>query len=704
MNLTISKFENKTRQLSKSENRQEIFLLFLLVIIFIVGCIFRFKGLGKWPLAVDEYYIVKSSQNILKYGLPQWDAGGYYGRGLPQQYLTALFLWFGLKAEFAARLIPLLSNLAAIPGLYLLTKKVSNLKIAVGVVLIFTLSVWEVEFSRFARMYTMFQSIFIWYLYFLYKKIIEKDEKALKWVFTLSSISIFVYEGAIFLILLNFLPLFWNKDSNTLSFSNSKIYRESFPKLITAIVIFAFAYFFLTFNFRTLFQHNLLPPDVVEYQNSIKASSILRLPVLLIQSLPSSKLWLFIFTALLTANLFVYSRIVKSEKNIQIRMGGGLLIILSFLNLLGLMFVTAIIFLMLGWLEPKEFRVVNRETSISRGWHFLPGKFLRYFILIAAINFFFNIFFILQTTEWKTFFPHHDVTGSASAIKTVLKESLNYPYLYESFVLFRDTIPFATIIYLLLIGALGIFVIKKYYSKGTIPFRFLLFLFLILVVAQNILNLTYFDTRYFFFLYPLVIILAVLGLERMVELLIRVTSLREYAFGAAFIPILFFSEDFNLKHLARIDSPEINFRMNMKHSLVIHYYPRWDSETPADVVDKESSQNDLIISNEQPSEFYLNRLDYIFRDYRGIEFSAESVLSGTKERWTNAKMIYRYSDFNNMIDTSHQKIWLLLNTMWKLDELDSMLVKYDNYLYYQSIDGRTLLYKIPPVESRLQNE
>ena len=37
-----------------------------------VGIYFRLKGLGKSPLAIDEYYIASSVRNILEHGLPQF--------------------------------------------------------------------------------------------------------------------------------------------------------------------------------------------------------------------------------------------------------------------------------------------------------------------------------------------------------------------------------------------------------------------------------------------------------------------------------------------------------------------------------------------------------------------------------------------------------------------------------------------------------
>lgn len=690
MNFNLSSLRTK-------EKRDLYFYIFLIISI-IAGIIIRLKGLGTWPLAVDEYYIVKSSENIMKYGLPQWDAGGYYVRALPQQYLTALLILIGLKAEFASRIIPVLANLLAIPGIYLLGKKVSSRALAAALVFVFCFSVWETEFARFARMYTMFQTIFVWYIYFLYKYIFEFNDKAFKWLWILSFFSIFVYEGSIFLVILNFLPIFWDREKQTFSPFSIQYHKQYLSKIFVCLIIFIFAYIFLTFNFRTLFQHNILPPDVIDYQKSLKSTEILRTPNLLIQSALSSSPWLFLTVFLLFINLFVFYKILNLSKSIQFLTASGLLLTLSFLNLLGLFIVSILIFLMLGWLELNNLKIVGKKIE-GGGWQFFPSRVSRYLILASIINLFFWVVFVLKTNTWHQFYPHQQISGIFYSLKLVFKDSLNYPYFYETFVLFRETIPFATAIYIILIGALFLYVIKNYYVGHTLKMRFLLFLLLVLVLMQNILNLNYFDTRYFFFLYPLIMLLALLGLKIIIGVFLKRKYINTVVFSFALVPILIVSEDFELKHLVYIDSKEINFRTNQNLPMVIHYYPRWDSETPADLVDNESSESDIIITNEQPSEYYLKRLDYIFRDYRGIEFSGESVSNGTKERWTNAKLLYCYSDLNTLIDTSEQRVWLLLNTMWRVKELDSMLIKYQKFLYNKSIDGKTLLYKIPGIKN-----
>ena len=59
-----------------NRSKSDIILLAVLWAAIILGLWIRLKGLGKWSLAVDEYYTVASSESILKYGIPRWDLGG----------------------------------------------------------------------------------------------------------------------------------------------------------------------------------------------------------------------------------------------------------------------------------------------------------------------------------------------------------------------------------------------------------------------------------------------------------------------------------------------------------------------------------------------------------------------------------------------------------------------------------------------------
>ena len=128
-----------------------------------VGLYARLYALGESPLAIDEYYLAQSIRNILETGFPRFDCGGYYVRGLIQQYSTAVLNIVGIDMHVALRTITVLANIAAIPAVYLLGKRIGGFNAAVCACILFALSVWEIEIARFGRMYAPFQAIFVWY-------------------------------------------------------------------------------------------------------------------------------------------------------------------------------------------------------------------------------------------------------------------------------------------------------------------------------------------------------------------------------------------------------------------------------------------------------------------------------------------------------------------------------------------------------------
>ncbi len=338
-------------------NKKNNFNTFLLAIAVIIGFYFRLKSLGKWPFALDEYYIIRSVQNIFKYGLPQFDAGGYYPRGILYQYIIAALWSAGLKAEFAARIIPVLTNLAAFPALYKLSKKVSGKTLAIILVIYLSFSLWEVEFARFARMYSPFQAIFIWYLYNFYLLLFENKKTAFNWMLILSFASIFVYEASIFLVIMNFIPLLWDYERKEFSLSDLiKVFsKTNLTKLIAATGIFLIAYFYLSFDFRTFNQTNLLPPELKDYFDNLPKMSKFRMPMVLLFSESSGILWLIMkILPVITVGLFTV-HILKS-KDLIFENKFSLMVIgfFALLNVYGLLIIFTVMLIMINWLNVKS--------------------------------------------------------------------------------------------------------------------------------------------------------------------------------------------------------------------------------------------------------------------------------------------------------------------------------------------------------------
>ncbi len=183
-------------------------LAFLTAGCVIAGVLARFWGLGKWPLAIDEYYFAQSVQNVLHSGIPAFPCGGLYIRGVLLQYAAALLQLAGLSAELAPRLLAALASLCTLPAVYLIGRRLGGRDVGLIAVAVLALSVWEIEIGRFGRMYSPFQALFAWYVVFFLNYVIDRNRRALAPMIVLSVLGLGVWEGGIFLVLTNLLPPF----------------------------------------------------------------------------------------------------------------------------------------------------------------------------------------------------------------------------------------------------------------------------------------------------------------------------------------------------------------------------------------------------------------------------------------------------------------------------------------------------------------
>ena len=183
-------------------------LALLTVACVIVGALARFWQLGKWPLAIDEYYFARSVENVLHSGLPQYPCGGLYVRGLLLQYGSAALELAGASPELAPRLIAAVASLLTLPAVFLIGRRIGGRDVGLLAVAILALSVWEIEIGRFGRMYAPFQALFAWYLVCFLAYAIDGKRRALLPMIILSALGVWVWEGGVFLVVANLLPPF----------------------------------------------------------------------------------------------------------------------------------------------------------------------------------------------------------------------------------------------------------------------------------------------------------------------------------------------------------------------------------------------------------------------------------------------------------------------------------------------------------------
>ena len=170
-------------------------LLVVLVAALAVGLYGRFVGLGVWAFGVDEFYISRSIDNVLRTGLPKFLCGGFYTRGLTYQYVVALVRHFSVSPEYAGRVVSAVWSLVGLPAAYVIGRRLGGRTLGLMMVIILSASVWEIEMARFARMYAPYQSIFLWYLVFFLRYTVDRDRSALVPMVLLSIFGVFTWEG-----------------------------------------------------------------------------------------------------------------------------------------------------------------------------------------------------------------------------------------------------------------------------------------------------------------------------------------------------------------------------------------------------------------------------------------------------------------------------------------------------------------------------
>ena len=143
----------------------------LLVLIAAAYRLYNLNGLG---YSHDESIQALAVKGILDRGYPVFDSGAVYVRSLLLQYIEALSAKLFGWNEGAIRLPSALFNVATIPLVYFFTRDLIGRRTALVAVTLFTFSAWEVELSRAARMYTAFQFFYLMSLYAFFKGFIQR--------------------------------------------------------------------------------------------------------------------------------------------------------------------------------------------------------------------------------------------------------------------------------------------------------------------------------------------------------------------------------------------------------------------------------------------------------------------------------------------------------------------------------------------------
>ena len=178
-------------------------------VIGLAGLWLRLRHLGMLPLIGDEAIQAMAVRGVLEHGIPQMETGFVYTRALLYTYLQAIpVVVFGAPLdEFWLRVPSAVLGTVVIFPVYWLASELAGRRVALLAALFIALSCWEIELSRYARFYTLFQFTFVLALYSFYRGFL-RDQPAWRYAFLpVCFFSFFTHEMSVLLFTLFMIPL-----------------------------------------------------------------------------------------------------------------------------------------------------------------------------------------------------------------------------------------------------------------------------------------------------------------------------------------------------------------------------------------------------------------------------------------------------------------------------------------------------------------
>jgi hypothetical protein len=167
-----------------------------------LACWLRYRNLGALGLYGDEDHSYFAVKGVLETGWPQMPSGMIYPRGLIYTYLAAASaLLFGLT-EAALRAPNVLFSLLTLVLLYVLARDLRGPCEALVTVFLFTVSTWDIEMARFARMYEIFLFVSLLGAYGFYRGFLKGENRWRRAVPILFVLAVTLHALGVFLLLL----------------------------------------------------------------------------------------------------------------------------------------------------------------------------------------------------------------------------------------------------------------------------------------------------------------------------------------------------------------------------------------------------------------------------------------------------------------------------------------------------------------------
>lgn len=612
-----------------------IIALFAAFVAVALGFYARLYALGSRQLTVDEYYFITSVKAILQHGIPELPGGGYYTRGILLQYITAgCILLFGDNGV-AYRLPSVIFSFGSVLLVYWYAAGRVGRSLAATLSALVLLSSWEVEFGRFARMYSMFQFVSIGYLIALSRYGDRTLGLARYLPHLLAVCAVLTHQLGILLIPFLFIP--------TMSAIASLDYQKLRALVSQTVVSLVLAIASLTWQFADLRNAGVTDPyprDFVPH-----STQLLRTPAFPFWNFGSdSQISLGVFLGVICSIVLLLSLLRLRLPKLKVSHIVAACMVISAIahNFVLTIGFAGILVLRYG----KPYRNLGRVEKQA--------------LIMAAVLTASWLLWAVSSQSWRDALPPN-VGSFVGALRITF---LGWPDFYTPILtpwLLEfpgiTMVGFIAVIYQLLRIVRS--PVDEIASHPT-------FIIAVVCCAVGALHSQYVSTRYLFFLYPLLLCTIALTLQdvafavagrlkrtRAHRVDLIVSSVCVLAFGL--------SRDFNIKHLLTVDSEDVRFRTGAYASFARTWYGRWDFESPARFVDRNvrpAADDRIIVVGLGVVQYYLNADCALYLDRGDSRFAIVSRQLGTKDLWSGERLLSTERDLLHYTQGTG-RVWLV---------------------------------------------
>jgi hypothetical protein len=599
-----------------------------------LGLFARLHSLSEPTLAVDEFYSVRGVEYILERGVPEFPGGGYYVRGPLYQYIVAVSAAMGEASGFDYRLPSVGFGLLAIVLAYLYSRRFASVPVALAVALALLVSSWHIEFSRFIRMYTMFQAATLLFLIAL-DAAYFRGRSDLSYLphltVVLAGLS---HEMGILFAPLLFLPLV--PGLTAIAFTGW-LQRLRFAAL--SVLALAICHVASRFNFRALNVADQLPADY-EWVTLLSSSFFV----------PAFPFWQLVDDPVLNFQLLLGLMAAGVAGLLALRRWTNALSAVD-LHLLG-MIASALVHwfaltLLLFAVLVSRYQVHQRAAQPARTYVMLAATLVIALIWLAYALAVPGRLLVPEVLErWGL--EGSEASGLGALARALWTTFFGWPELYHHIIR-----PFA--LELPLLGLLTLAaLIWAAAAHGRSPWRQLVAhpaFIIVYTMAFFAVFRHHSTTRYWFHLYPVLLCLIGLMLSDLVQrararqwggaLLQRAP---ETAAAGLLLGLFMLSSDFNPRHLLAVGDESVAFRTDEFARFAPTWYPREDYQSPAQYVNDHADHaggERIIVENAPPTTYYLAHDHAVFyhRDNPRGRYSAVSREGGAVDAWSGVALL-----------------------------------------------------------------